>query len=134
MCRKACRCSIWRRPSQAWLEALHGFSWLAPLAVAGGEAARTLATNLIAQWIKRHGRYSEPAWSPHVMARRLMHIFSHGRLVIANSEHDSGARKLFVSLREQARMLERICRRSAGRIAAPGSRRGAGAVGHLPGR
>jgi uncharacterized heparinase superfamily protein len=38
-------------PSRAWAEELHGFSWLAPLAAAGGEAARALATNLIAQWV-----------------------------------------------------------------------------------
>ena len=94
-------------PSGAWLEALHSYSWLGSLAGAGGEAARTLATNLIAQWIKRHGRYSEPAWSSHVMARRLLNIFSHEKLVIVNSE-PTWRSKLFVSLREQARMLERI--------------------------
>ena len=94
-------------PSLAWLEALHSFDWLASLAGAGGEGARTLATSLIAQWIKRHGRYCEPAWAPHVMARRLMNIFSHERLVIANSE-PTWRSSLFVSLREQARMLERV--------------------------
>ena len=120
-------------PSPGWQEALHGFAWLPPLAAAGGEAARTLATNLIAQWIKRNARYSEPAWSPHVMARRLMHIFSHGRLVIANSDM-LWRSKLFVSLREQARMLERIAARGARRPAAAGSGRGAGAVRRLPGR
>ena len=94
-------------PSQAWLEALHDFSWLASLAGAGGDGSRVLATNLIAQWIKRHGRYDEPAWSAHVMGRRLINIFSHERLVIVNSEPTWRSR-LFVSLREQARMLERM--------------------------
>jgi uncharacterized heparinase superfamily protein len=94
-------------PSQAWLEALHDFSWLASLSLAGGDAARQLAIDLIAQWIKRHGRYSEPAWSAHVMARRLTVIFCHSRPVIANSDMMWRSR-LFVSLREQARMLERI--------------------------
>ena len=94
-------------PSQAWLEELHGFCWLASLAAAGGEAARTLATNLIAQWVKRYGHYCEPQWLPHVLARRLLHIFSHGRLVVLNSDI-MWRSKLFVSLREQARMLERI--------------------------
>ncbi len=94
-------------PSKAWAEELHGFSWLASLAMAGGEPARTLATNLIAQWVKRHGHYCEPQWAPHVMGRRLMHIFSHGRLVIVNSDMLWRSR-LFVSLREQVRMLERI--------------------------
>ncbi|HWA68969.1 MAG TPA: heparinase II/III family protein [Rhizomicrobium sp.] len=94
-------------PSPAWLEALHGFDWLPSLSTAGGDNARTLATNLINQWVRRHQRYSEPVWSPPVMARRLAHIFSHGRLVIANSEL-MWRSKLFVSLREQSRMLERI--------------------------
>ena len=94
-------------PSPAWAEALNGFDWLPPLALAGGEAARILATNLIAQWIKRNARYSEPNWSPHIMARRLIHIFSHGRLVVLNSEM-TWRSKLFVSLREQSKMLERI--------------------------
>ena len=96
-----------RPPSQGWQEDLHAFSWLASLSAAGGEAARNLATNLISQWIKRNTRYSEPAWSPHIMARRLIHIFSHGKLVIANSDM-LWRSKLFVTLREQARMLERI--------------------------
>jgi uncharacterized heparinase superfamily protein len=94
-------------PSQDWSDALHSFLWLPPLALAGGEAARTLATNLIAQWVKRNGRYSEPEWAPHIIARRLMHLFSHGRLVVVNSDM-MWRSKLFVSLREQSRMLERI--------------------------
>ncbi len=96
-----------RPPSQDWSDALHAFAWLPPLALAGGEAARTLATNLIAQWIKRNNRYSEPVWAPHIIGRRLMHLFSHGRLVVINSDM-MWRSKLFVSLREQSRMLERI--------------------------
>ncbi|HEX4118378.1 MAG TPA: heparinase II/III family protein [Rhizomicrobium sp.] len=94
-------------PSRAWVEELHGFSWLAPLAAAGGEASRALATNLIAQWVKRYPHYCEPQWAPHVMARRLMHIFSHGRPLVLNSDI-MWRSQLFVSLREQVRMLERI--------------------------
>jgi uncharacterized heparinase superfamily protein len=94
-------------PNRAWHEALHGFQWLPALSTAGGEPARRLATNLIGQWVRRNGRYSEPVWLPHVMARRLANIFSHGRLVVMNSELMWRSR-LFVSLREQVRMLERI--------------------------
>jgi len=93
-------------PTPAWAEALHGFAWLPALSNAGGDNARRLATDLIGQWVKRHDRYSEPIWSPHVMAKRLAAIFSHGRLVIINSEMMWRSR-LFVSLREQCRMLER---------------------------
>jgi uncharacterized heparinase superfamily protein len=94
-------------PSRRWYEALHGFDWLPPLSSAGGEPARILATNLIAQWIARHGHYSEPAWAPQVMGRRLIHLFAHGRLAIANSDM-LWRSKLFVSLRDQSHMLERI--------------------------
>ncbi len=94
-------------PSQSWLEELHSFCWLASLSAAGGEGSRRLATALIGQWVRRNARYSEPAWSPHIMARRLMQIFCHGRFIIINSDLLWRSR-LFVSLREQARMLERI--------------------------
>jgi uncharacterized heparinase superfamily protein len=94
-------------PTPAWHEALHSFAWLAPLSQAGGDNARRLATNLIGQWVKRHGNYSEPVWSPHPMAKRLAAIFSHGRMVILNSEMMWRSR-LFVSLREQCKLLERI--------------------------
>ncbi len=94
-------------PSTAWTDALHGFAWLPPLSAAGGDAARTLATNLISQWLKRQARYSEPAWSPAVMAQRLSHLFAHGRLVLANSEL-MWRSKVFVGMREQSKMLARI--------------------------
>jgi uncharacterized heparinase superfamily protein len=94
-------------PSARWAEALHGFAWLPPLSAAGGDAARTLAANLITQWMKRNARYAEPASSPHVLARRLIHMFAHGRLVLSNSDM-LWRSKVFVSLREQSRLLARI--------------------------
>ena len=93
-------------PSRAWAEGLHGFAWLAALSAAGGEAPRVLATNLIAQWLKRHARYSEPAWAPEVTAQRLINLFAHGRFVLANSDV-LWRSKLYVSLREQSRLLAR---------------------------
>ena len=93
-------------PSHEWAEALHGFAWLAPLSAAGGDAARILATNLIGQWLKRNARYAEPQWYPHVVARRLINLFAHGRLAVANSDV-LWRSKLFVSLREQSRFLAR---------------------------
>lgn len=94
-------------PSARWHRELHSFAWLPPLSAAGGETARTLATNLISQWVKRNPRYSEPIWEPAVLAKRLLHIFAHGRFVLANSDV-MWRSKVFVSLREQARMLARI--------------------------
>lgn len=96
-----------KAPSQLWARSLHSFEWLPPLAMAGGEPARVLATNLISQWIKRNARYSEPGWLPEVTARRLSHLFAHGRFVISNSDLLWRSR-LLVSLREQSRLLARI--------------------------
>jgi len=96
-------------PSTAWAHALHGFEWLGALAAAGGETARSLATNLITEWLDRFARYGEPAWLPEVMARRLLAILAHGRLVLANSEILWRSR-LFVSLRQQTGQLGRIVR------------------------
>ena len=93
-------------PSAEWAAALHGFHWLPALSNAGGDNARKLATNLVGQWIKRYAAYSEPAWLPHIMGQRLTALFSHGRLVIQNSDMMWRSR-LFVSLREQCKLLER---------------------------
>lgn len=100
--------SVFDKPplSRDWAEGLHGFTWLAALSAAGGEAARVLATNLIAQWLKRNARYSEPTWAPEVTAQRLINLFAHGRFVLANSDV-LWRSKLYVSLREQSRLLAR---------------------------
>lgn len=93
-------------PSPAWAGGLHGFDWLPPLATAGGDVARKLATNLMSQWVKRCSRYSEPAWRPEITARRLVNLFAHGRFVLSNSDM-LWRSKMFVSLREQSRQLAR---------------------------
>lgn len=100
--------SIFDKPAvtPAWAESLQSFSWLPPLAAAGGDPARRLATNLMTQWVKRFTHYSEPAWLPQIIARRLVHLFAHGRFVLANSEV-LWRSKIFVSLREQSRQLAR---------------------------
>jgi len=96
-------------PGRAWAYALHGFEWLGALAVAGGDAARNLAVQLVTEWLERYARYDEPAWLPEVMARRLLMVLAHGRLVLANSEI-LWRSKLFVSLRQQTAQLGRIAK------------------------
>jgi uncharacterized heparinase superfamily protein len=96
-------------PSRAWAAALHGFDWLPALSSAGGDAARLLAVGLTGEWVERNRRYTEPAWLPEVMARRLIQLFAHGRFILANSDI-LWRSKLFVSLREQSGRLGRIAR------------------------
>ncbi len=57
--------------------------------------------------MRRNARYAEPASSAHVLARRLVNIFAHGKLVLSNSDM-LWRSKVFVSLREQSRLLARI--------------------------
>ncbi len=98
-------------PSAGWAQSLHAFDFLPALANAGGEPARILATNLIAQWLKRYPRYREPQWQTEVTARRLINLFTHGRFVIANSDLVWRSR-LFVSVQEQARLLGRVAHKA----------------------
>jgi uncharacterized heparinase superfamily protein len=96
-----------RAPSRAWADAVNGFDWLPPLSAAGGDSARDLALSLIADWMKQHPRYSEPAWAPQVIAARLVHLFAHGRFVEKGPDILWRSR-LLVFLREQSRILARI--------------------------
>jgi len=54
-----------------WLAALHGFSWLRDLRVAGGEAARDTARRLVTDWIEDNRRWRRLAWRPDVLATRI---------------------------------------------------------------
>lgn len=92
-------------PSPEWALELRSFAWLPPLAFAGGEAAQTLARNLIRQWLRRNRKYAEPDWLPQVTARRLLRLLAHGRFAF---EGDADlTRRLFSSMREQTRILLR---------------------------
>lgn len=63
-----------RGASAEWITELHGFAWLRDLRACNGDAARRLARSLTAAWIEAHGRrWSEPAWDPLVIGRRLSH-------------------------------------------------------------
>ena len=93
-------------PSDAFAWALHGFDWLAALDAAGGEAARKLALRLTGEWLKRNRRYAVPGWLPHVTARRFINLSAHGRFFLTNSDL-LWRSKLFVSLRNQARVMAR---------------------------
>jgi uncharacterized heparinase superfamily protein len=94
-----------KAPTRAWAESLHGFDWLPPLASAGGEPARDLATQLIGDWWAHNARYSEPAWSAEVVAARLVHLFAHGRFLTTSDL--LWRSRLLVFLREQSRLLAR---------------------------
>jgi uncharacterized heparinase superfamily protein len=92
-------------PSVQWLENLHGFGWLRHLEAVGGEQVQDHARQLIAHWIRSYGQnWSDVAWRPHVIARRLMTWASFGRFVLSNADILFRSRVLWTMAR-QARHL-----------------------------
>src|SRR5258708_35991968 len=51
-------------PSAEWARALHSFSWLPPLALAGGGPAKKLAPHHLTKMGEGQSRDSPPCWSP----------------------------------------------------------------------
>jgi uncharacterized heparinase superfamily protein len=96
-------------PSESFAAALHGFDWLRHLELAGGDLARQFALKVTQQWVKRYGRYARLPWQPEIIAERFLNLFAHARFFLDDSDLAWRSR-LFVSLRDQARVLERtIC-------------------------
>src|ERR1700704_220421 len=93
-------------PSKAFSAALHGFDWLRHLELAGGDLARQFALKVTQQWVKRYGRFVSFPWQPEIIAERFLNLFAHAQFFL--TDPDSAWRtRLFVSLRDQMRLLER---------------------------
>ncbi|MEQ8357539.1 MAG: heparinase II/III family protein [Kiloniellaceae bacterium] len=70
----------------AWLQALHGFSWLRDLRAVGGDNARRKARALLADWIEANSAWAPVAWHPVVTANRLSHWFSQYEFFAASAD------------------------------------------------
>lgn len=88
----------------AWLEVLHGFSWLRDLRAAGGDNARRKARALVADWIAVNAAWSPVAWHPVVTGNRLSHWFSQYEFYAASADVEFRQRLLTTAAR-QARHL-----------------------------
>lgn len=93
-------------PSRAWQESLFGFGWLCHLRAADSEVARARTRSLIADWIVRQGRYQTPAWTPEIVARRIISWISHSPLIL-NGANRAEYRTFMKSLTRQVRYLRR---------------------------
>ena len=93
-------------PSESFAAALHGFDWLRHLELAGGDLARQFALKVTQQWVKRYGRFARLPWQPEIIAERLLNLFAHARFFLDDADLAWRSR-LFVSLRDQMRLLER---------------------------
>ncbi|WP_332682841.1 heparinase II/III family protein [Bosea sp. (in: a-proteobacteria)] len=74
-------------PSEAWAEALHGFSWLRHLRAADTAIARANARALVEEFIGHKYERGEAARQPAVAARRLISFLSHSPLLLEGADH-----------------------------------------------
>jgi uncharacterized heparinase superfamily protein len=95
--------------SEAWREALHGFSWLADLREEGSPAAQARARALIARWIDRFGEWTPLAWRADVLGRRLVAWLAEYPFFAAGSQ-EPFRNRFFRSLARQHRHLARLAR------------------------
>lgn len=94
--------------SEAWLAAMHGFTWLRDLRSAGGDAARRLSRDLTRDWLERYGeRWSAPTWEPLIMAQRILVCLTQYEYFAATAEPALQS-ALIESLGRQARCLQRL--------------------------
>jgi len=100
-------------PGAALAVALHGFGWLASLEADGSEAARTRAGELIGGWIDTNGRWSDPAWRPDVLGRRIYAWLAAADFVMTGAD-DVFRRRMLDSVAVQSRHLARIAARPGG--------------------
>ncbi len=56
---------------RAWLEHMHGFTWLRDLRALGGAAARKAARDMIESWAGRYSGWHAMAWHPGITGERV---------------------------------------------------------------
>ena len=91
-------------PSETWARELHGFAWLRHL-----DAARTLdneamARRVVGVWIRRAGKWPTLAWTPEVVARRMISWLSHAGLILEGADRRPYA-AFMLSLEDHATYL-----------------------------
>jgi uncharacterized heparinase superfamily protein len=93
-------------PGRVLAETLHEFGWLGDLRSVGSDAARSRARDLVAGWAAVNRRWSQPAWAPPVLARRLIHWLAAAEFLLGGAE-PSFRRTMLAAATMQARHLDR---------------------------
>lgn len=91
---------------EAWLDHMHGFTWLRDLRALGGDSARRQARLMILSWMHHYPRWSAVAWRPDVTGERVamwIALFEN----FGASADDRFQDLFFNSLTRQARHLSR---------------------------
>lgn len=90
--------------SAAWVNHLHGFSWLRDLRACGGAAARQQAQALIESWIAHYQKPKSFGWRSDLMGERLSAWISHHDF-FATEDSARFEDTFFASLSRQAHYL-----------------------------
>ena len=74
--------------THAFVDYLHGFSWLRDLSsVATRAQATPIAENLMRRWLDAHAdRVSEPAWRADLWGRRILFWSAHAPLILSSTD------------------------------------------------
>jgi len=109
----------WDAPlSEAALAEIHAFGWFRHVAAAEGPTARRFGRELVAAWIRDHGRYAPLAWRPDVLARRILAWLAQARFLAGEEATDADFNaRLLASLGAQSRHLARVASRAADGLA-----------------
>lgn len=103
--------------SAEWLSALHGFEWLRDLRAVGGERARRMAREMVANWLDRHAKPDgSTAWDIGVVGARVCAWMSFHDFFCATADEAFRA-AYFTGLARQARHLSKSLPGKAGGIA-----------------
>lgn len=93
-------------PSAAWAHELHGFSWLRHLRASETILSRSNARALVMDWVAASRKWRAAAWTPEVVARRILSWISHSPIVLDGADYAS-YRRFMRSLGAQTRYLRR---------------------------
>lgn len=104
----------WEAPlSEAAMAEVHAFGWFRHLAASESVAAKRYARELVAAWIRDHGRHAPLAWRPDVLGRRVLVWLAHARYLAGDAPEDADFRsRLLASLGAQSRHLARVAARA----------------------
>ncbi|MFW6027821.1 MAG: hypothetical protein ACOC91_03345, partial [bacterium] len=75
-----------RAPNRRWAEALNGFGWLHHFQAVNAPEAAQHVRWLITTWLSENGQWDPLAWTPGVVARRLISWLSHGKLILEGAD------------------------------------------------
>jgi uncharacterized heparinase superfamily protein len=90
----------------AWLDHMHGFTWLRDLRALGGDSARHAARAMIASWIRHYEGWHKMAWRPDIAGERIALWIAHYDFFGAGGD-EFFQDQFFESLVRQARHVRR---------------------------